>query len=78
MTETVEEIFKNGIPKFSQVRVFWKNRKTSSGHRINTRIPRSEWWRYVKCHPETVFRGLDGRITVYVMEEAEGAVKWQS
>ena len=74
MTETVGEIFKNGIPKFSQIRVVWKNRMYKGG-RINTRIPRSEWWRYAKCHPETVFRGVDGSITVYVMEKAEGAVK---
>lgn len=75
MTETVEEIFKNGIPKFSQIRVVWKDRRNSKGHRINTKIPRREWWRYAKCLPETVFRGVDGCIIVYVMEEAEGAVK---
>lgn len=68
--KTIGEIFKDGIPKFSQIRVY---RKNSKGDLINTR----EWWRYEKCVPEDVVQGIDGSITVYVNEKAKGVVSWQ-
>lgn len=72
--KTIGEIFKDGIPKFSQIRVY---RKNPEGYLINTKIPRREWWRYEKCVPEDVLRGIDGSITVYVNEKAKGVVSWQ-
>ena len=72
---TIEEIFREGIPPFSTIQIMSRDRFDKHGLRKTFKLPRREWWRYMKCVPEIVNRGPDGRISVFLFENTEGAVR---
>ena len=72
---TIEEIFREGIPPFSTIQIMSRDRFDKHGLRKTSKLPRREWWRYMKSVREFVNRGPDGRMRVFLFEDAEGAVR---